>query len=93
LVSGRSPTISMPTPIARWVSLRLDNTTGNSVSSDLAHNGFSDEIYGQFSRILWQTGPCQWPDFVSEMKRGLQWNTLILWQAPLHIMREKETKS
>jgi hypothetical protein len=55
--SGRSSTISVPTPIARWVSLSLDNTTANPVSSGLAHNGFPDEKSGQLSRITWQAGP------------------------------------
>ena len=89
MVSGRSSTISMPTPIVWWVSLGLDNATANPVSPDPAHNGFSDEISGQLSRITWQAGPCQPPDFGIEMQRGLQWNTLILaarpsiWQAQI----------
>jgi hypothetical protein len=47
----------MPTPIARWVSFCLDNTTANPIPADLAHNGFSDEKSGQIRRITRQTGP------------------------------------
>jgi hypothetical protein len=47
----------MATPIAGWVSLCFDNATTDPVSPDLAHNGFSDEISGQLSRIAWQAGP------------------------------------
>ena len=82
LVTSRSSAISMPTSIARWVSLCLDNTTANPVSPDLAHNGFPDEISGQLRRIAWQAGPRQPPDFASEMKRLLQWNTPILSARP-----------
>jgi hypothetical protein len=57
LISGRSSMVSMPTAIARGVSLRLDDTTANPISPDLAHNGFSDEISGELSRIAWQAGP------------------------------------
>ena len=81
--------ISVPTSIARWVSLRLNNTTANPVSPNLAHNGFSDEISGQLSRIAWQAGPRQTPNCVSEMKGGLQWNTLILSASLHHIMSAK----
>lgn len=49
--------ISMTTRIAWWVSLRLDNTTAHPVSAGLAHNGFSDEIFGQLSRTSWQASP------------------------------------
>jgi hypothetical protein len=56
-VSGGSSTVCMPALVTRWVSLGLDNTAGNPVSPDLAHNGFSDEISSQVNRIRWQTGP------------------------------------
>jgi hypothetical protein len=41
---------------ARSVSLCFDNTTADPIFPGLAHNGFPDEISGQFSRITWQTG-------------------------------------
>jgi len=48
--------IRISTPIARWVSLCLDNTTTDPVSRGLVRNGFPDEIPVQLSCVTWQAG-------------------------------------
>ena len=57
LVAGCSSTIGMPTPIARGISLGLNNPAAELASCGLAHNGFPDEVSGQLRRITWQAGP------------------------------------
>ena len=86
MVSGGSSMISMATPIARWVSLCLDKSHQSLIlfRPVLRTMVLPDEISGQLSRIIWQAGRRQPPGFVSEMKRGLQWNTLIRLPGAIH---------
>ncbi|MGB6112662.1 MAG: hypothetical protein WBG35_16165, partial [Acidobacteriaceae bacterium] len=72
LISGGSPTIRMATRISGWVGLGLDDTAAQPASPDRAHDGFSDEISGQLSRIRWQTAPRQRLHLMREMRGGLQ---------------------
>src|SRR5580704_10767162 len=55
-ISGCSSMIRMPTAIAWWVSLCLDDTTAHPVSPGFAHKRFPNKISGQLSRISRQAG-------------------------------------
>lgn len=72
LVSGGLSAEGVAAAIARRVSLNLDNAAAHPGSPGLTHNGFPDEITGEFGGITWQVGARKAPDLVSGIKRGRQ---------------------
>ncbi len=67
----------MPTLIARWVSFSLHNASTNSVSADLADNGFAEQITASSTVSFGKLARDRPPDLFSRCERS-SWNTRTL---------------